>query len=221
MKLCENRSLAGQNMSLAAASDPDGAGSPTTSGKPGSSKDKACPFCGEKFTSSSLGRHLDLFIKEKNPKVPDGVHDVDAIRRIRSNITRRQPRKGTKQYAASTPNSNAGQPITTASPYGFTIGRDKNNQILVNRPTWEATGVITDIPTSSAIGISSRFRKPSLKKMQRSLNILKKQVAEERTRKQATELALRDMFDSVNASRFAWHLNQSNPLLTVEGLRLL
>lgn len=55
-------------------------------------KDRACPYCQQAFTSSSLGRHLDLYIKSKNPKPPDGVHDVDEIRRIRGNITRRQPR---------------------------------------------------------------------------------------------------------------------------------
>jgi hypothetical protein len=28
-------------------------------------KDRSCPFCGQRFTSSSLGRHLDLYIKPK------------------------------------------------------------------------------------------------------------------------------------------------------------
>ncbi|KAG6032858.1 hypothetical protein E4U40_005901 [Claviceps sp. LM458 group G5] len=55
-------------------------------------KDKNCPFCGQAFTSSSLGRHLDLYIKEKNPKPADGVHDVEAIRKLRGGITRRQAR---------------------------------------------------------------------------------------------------------------------------------
>ena len=45
-----------------------------------STKDRACPFCGQAFTSSSLGRHLDLYIKPKNPNPADGVHDVDEIR---------------------------------------------------------------------------------------------------------------------------------------------
>ncbi|KAM7204920.1 hypothetical protein V8F20_003382 [Naviculisporaceae sp. PSN 640] len=55
-------------------------------------KDKKCPYCKQAFTSSSLGRHLDLFIKEKNPKPPDGVHDVEDIRKTRSAITRRRQR---------------------------------------------------------------------------------------------------------------------------------
>ncbi|KAF3037057.1 hypothetical protein E8E12_001364 [Didymella heteroderae] len=53
-------------------------------------KDKNCPFCGQAFTSSSLGRHLDLYIRPKNPKAPDGIHLVDEIRKLRGGITRRQ-----------------------------------------------------------------------------------------------------------------------------------
>ena len=65
---------------------------PTPPGTLKAPKDKSCPYCHQAFTSSSLGRHLDLYIKEKNPKAPDGVHDVEAIRKLRCNITRRQPR---------------------------------------------------------------------------------------------------------------------------------
>jgi hypothetical protein len=32
------------------------------------SKDKACPYCHQKFTSSSLGRHLDQFISKKRSR---------------------------------------------------------------------------------------------------------------------------------------------------------
>jgi hypothetical protein len=53
-------------------------------------KDKNCPFCGQAFTSSSLGRHLDLYIRARNPKAPDGIHVVDEIRKLRGGITRRQ-----------------------------------------------------------------------------------------------------------------------------------
>ena len=56
-------------------------------------KDKSCPYCHQPFTSSSLGRHLDLYIKERNPKAPDGIHDVDEIRKIRCGVTRRHPRR--------------------------------------------------------------------------------------------------------------------------------
>ena len=53
-------------------------------------KDKNCPFCGQAFTSSSLGRHLDLYIRPRNPKTADGIHLVDEIRKLRGGITRRQ-----------------------------------------------------------------------------------------------------------------------------------
>lgn len=62
-------------------------------------KDRPCPFCKQTFTSSSLGRHLDLYIKEKNPKAADGVHDVAQIKELRRGITRRHARSGT--HAAS------------------------------------------------------------------------------------------------------------------------
>ncbi|EJT68697.1 hypothetical protein GGTG_13736 [Gaeumannomyces tritici R3-111a-1] len=74
-------------------------------------KDKNCPYCGQAFTSSSLGRHLDLYIKERNPKPPDGLHDVDEIRKMRGSITRRHPRASLGRRETLTP---VGTP-TTAS----------------------------------------------------------------------------------------------------------
>ncbi|KAJ3495995.1 hypothetical protein NLG97_g2987 [Lecanicillium saksenae] len=87
-------------MAEPSAETPD-AGTP----KLGAPKDKNCPYCGQAFTSSSLGRHLDLYIKEKNPKPPDGIHDVDAIKKLRGGITRRQPRGsiGGRREVSSTP----------------------------------------------------------------------------------------------------------------------
>lgn len=68
-------------------------------------KDKACPFCHQQFTSSSLGRHLDLYIKEKNPKPADGLHDIEEIRKMRGSITRRQPRNSItkREHSIGTP----------------------------------------------------------------------------------------------------------------------
>lgn len=64
-----------------------------------SAKDRSCPFCGQAFTSSSLGRHLDLYIKPRNPKPADGVHDVEEIKKMRGGITRRQPKANLKPGA--------------------------------------------------------------------------------------------------------------------------
>lgn len=89
-------------------------------------KDRCCPYCGQSFTSSSLGRHLDLYIKDKNPKAPDGLHNVDEIRKLRGSITRRQPRRGTRRGSSAPRDSQAGskrssgasdaESITTRSP---------------------------------------------------------------------------------------------------------
>lgn len=124
-------------------------------------KDRACPFCGQAFTSSSLGRHLDLYIKPKNPKPADGVHDVDEIRKLRGGITRRQPRNSMKGAASrradsvETPDStnkpsrllkensslvatNQGMPIQSPA-----LAREG---IFVNTPSWQSTGVINNLP---------------------------------------------------------------------------
>ncbi|RDA88034.1 hypothetical protein CP532_5320 [Ophiocordyceps camponoti-leonardi (nom. inval.)] len=74
----------------------------TQQAKPGAPKDKTCHYCQQAFTSSSLGRHLDLFVKEKNPKPPDGVHDVEEIRKLRGSVTRRHPRGSSSSRKAST-----------------------------------------------------------------------------------------------------------------------
>ncbi|KAG8629263.1 hypothetical protein KVT40_003128 [Elsinoe batatas] len=68
-----------------------------SSNQPKAPKDKECPFCHQPFTSSSLGRHLDLYIKPKNPKPPDGIHNLARIRELRGKITRRQPRNSLKK----------------------------------------------------------------------------------------------------------------------------
>lgn len=143
-------------------SDADGNGANPES--PGASKahapkDRNCPYCGQAFTSSSLGRHLDLYIKEKNPKPPDGVHDVDAIKKMRSGITRRQPRGSlAARRDASTPGTPTGSTTTTArkspDPAKHQSSIPKDGQYVVDQspiypwqqPRWEATGVINDLP---------------------------------------------------------------------------
>lgn len=52
-------------------------------------KDKRCIYCHMAFTSSALGRHYDQFLFKKKP---DGVHNVEEICQMRSNITRRTAR---------------------------------------------------------------------------------------------------------------------------------
>lgn len=134
-------------------------------------KDRACPYCGQAFTSSSLGRHLDLYIKEKNPKAPDGIHDVEAIRKLRGGITRRQPRGSLTHRDGSTPGTPTASSSTSArkSPQPDRTGRGqlhgrgpssaipKDGQFVVDhqppkypfQPNWMATGVINDLPPHS------------------------------------------------------------------------
>lgn len=127
-------------------------------------KDKACPFCNQQFTSSSLGRHLDLYIKEKNPKPADGIHNVVEIRKLRGGITRRQPRNSTSRREDSTPAATPGQERRSPRPESDRQGnrspslrredsgpvdsvnyRGKPN-FFINKGTWESTGVMNHIP---------------------------------------------------------------------------
>lgn len=129
-------------------------------------KDKACPFCSQQFTSSSLGRHLDLYIKEKNPKPADGIHDVVEIRKLRGGITRRQPRNSTSRREDSTPAGTPGaqdrrSPRPESERQGNTSPRSRREEngptdtvnhkgkasFFINKGTWESTGVMNYIPT--------------------------------------------------------------------------
>ena len=165
-------------------------------------KNKQCPFCHESFTSSSLGRHLDLYIRDKHPKSADGIHDVDKIHQIRSAITRRQPRRSTRAFgSANTPGASVSHTDpphnNLTSPYGL-HANDKQSKWAINKPTWEATGVITDLPPAPTLGLSHSIQKHP----NRNNGVLRKRVAEDRTRIRATELALQELLDSVNAAKY-------------------
>ena len=129
-------------------------------------KDKSCPFCHQPFTSSSLGRHLDLYIKERNPKAADGIHDVDEIRKMRGGITRRQPRLSASRGDVPTPGGTPGggrdkSPLLDSDERGKrspSIRKGSNTQDVpgycgkplysINKPSWESTGVINHIPSA-------------------------------------------------------------------------
>ncbi|KAF1807967.1 hypothetical protein P152DRAFT_406391, partial [Eremomyces bilateralis CBS 781.70] len=106
-------------------------------------KDKQCPYCYQLFTSSSLGRHLDLYIKPKNAKPPDGKHDVEEIKRIRGHITRRQPKSGPKRAPGSSRYNDVSADMSTPA-----LRVPAMNSILpeIFRPTWLTTGVISGLP---------------------------------------------------------------------------
>ncbi|KAF2209398.1 hypothetical protein CERZMDRAFT_87075 [Cercospora zeae-maydis SCOH1-5] len=155
---------------MAAPDDETSTSTPSSTPAPSSAsktvhapKDRACPFCAQAFTSSSLGRHLDLYIRPKNPKPPDGVHDVDEIRKLRGGITRRQPRTSGKAGSGTVGTSNArdstdhggdeqsapstaraGQETPTESPVNAKDVHESGT--FFNKANWQATGVINNLP---------------------------------------------------------------------------
>lgn len=134
-------------------------------GSRGAAKDKQCPFCSQHFTSSSLGRHLDLYIKEKNPKPADGMHDVNEIRKIRGGITRRQPRNSMSRREDSTPRGTPGAQdrrspgLDSEHPMSPSIRKEymptdtqnygvSRTKLTLNKGSWENTGVMNNIPAA-------------------------------------------------------------------------
>jgi hypothetical protein len=144
-----------------AASSPASSNHPQSD--PKAAKDRSCPFCGQAFTSSSLGRHLDLYIKPKNPKPADGIHDVVEIRKLRGGITRRQPKSGAKSgsvmressgtpsisvHASHSRESGSGLRHAEDSPAASPVqSRDKGScGVGMNSGNWSVSGVINNLP---------------------------------------------------------------------------
>lgn len=136
-------------------------------------KDKNCPYCGQAFTSSSLGRHLDLYIKERNPKKQDGIHNVEEIRRMRGGITRRHPKGSSRRRNTTTPagtpsavqhradasgdeSSNAPSPAVGGPAHASvgTSAADIASMFPLGGVRWEATGVINEALVASPDGTS-------------------------------------------------------------------
>ncbi|RMD42951.1 hypothetical protein DV735_g2189, partial [Chaetothyriales sp. CBS 134920] len=121
---------------------------PNTAKTP-ATKDKACQYCHQKFTSSSLGRHLDQFIFKKKP---DGIHNVDEIRALRGGITRRTARSNKKEATDEPTPPRVVTPLPPPQPEPHQtrdLINDINNppggvSVRLNRIYWQSTGVITD-----------------------------------------------------------------------------
>ncbi|KAG8532791.1 uncharacterized protein KY384_002669 [Bacidia gigantensis] len=181
----------------------------SSNGKSPAIKDRDCPFCGQRFTSSSLGRHLDLYIKERNPKPPDGKHDLDAIRSIRGNITRRQPRHPARRNG-STPLSSRdiqSHPSNSPSLQNHHLGLNDTDgdayQTYINRANWQSTGVINDLPPTQRSGPHSYSTRHSGHAKEEMLR--KQDYLESRDQAQATELALQELLESLKAARRRAH----------------
>ncbi|KAJ5773235.1 hypothetical protein N7457_008131 [Penicillium paradoxum] len=163
-------------------------------------KDRKCQYCQQAFTSSSLGRHLDQFLFKKKP---DGIHDVEEIRRIRSGITRRQARTSTGKHEGSPERAQkkgSADPYTTAE--SGSKSREAPVRMMFNTPTWHATGVINDIPNPSRVPDAYRIA-PS---QSRTASLQLPDYASRGSSSsnpdtmRALELALREVLDNIKAA---------------------
>lgn len=194
--------LAGTSRSNAEPGDPSK--SPAT-------KDKNCPFCNAPFTSSSLGRHLDLYIKEKNPKAPDDVHDVEEIRKLRGGVTRRQPRTSAAMREGSTPSSSKPTSMRDQrSPsvpvlFNGAAHADASAKSPLNRAKWGVAGVVSDLPPRLNGGEPATQlakRRSDRRNVSPKENFVRKQdTLEERDRGRAAELALKELLANVQAAK--------------------
>lgn len=164
-------------------------------------KDKNCPYCRQAFTSSSLGRHLDQYLLKKKP---DGVHDVDEIRRIRGGITRRQARTSARRESlesSTSVNKTAGEPRAAVVVNSGKPAAEGYVRMLFNTPTWHTTGVINDIPSTPQDGYGPQRITPpqpvntvNLSEATRQSDTASPDTA------RALELALREVLDNVKAA---------------------
>jgi hypothetical protein len=175
-------------------------------------KDKNCPFCGQAFTSSSLGRHLDLYIRPKNPKTADGIHLVDEIRKLRGGITRRQakgsislPKRG--DSVASTP---AHKKQSVASEDSNTLvhspddDSDDDIETHAGKPTHfkDVSWGKGNRQLSRALGAKTPdMRRDVSRQMQKADLEQRFKTSEEVEIASATEMALRELLKSVREAR--------------------
>lgn len=168
-------------------------------------KDKVCQYCGVAFTSSSLGRHLDQFIKDKKPKRPDDVHDVDEIRRLRGGITRRQPRNSLRAgretlTPVSTPklrdSSATHEGLRAKSPFS---PKEKNDSVN----GWGLNGAVTDAPNGDSVpnGRRPAIQRAASRQIQKAQYDSRNKAVDAADRARAAELALTELLGSLRAAK--------------------
>lgn len=201
-------------------------------GKAHATKDKQCQYCQQPFTSSSLGRHLDQFIFRKKP---DGIHNVDEIRRLRGGITRRTAKgnansKPDSEGSHLTPHTTS--PVTRDSSAGDASRTDLNAtpaegyRIRLNAPNWQSTGVINGLPGSMTASpalenktFADRKRKYSSIETAAAKDILglRGDLGSEKDTARALELALREVLDTIRAAQYAVYLHHLNGLVALSN----
>lgn len=192
---------------MAETSPTPGSGGDSTPARTPAPKDKHCPYCDQLFTSSSLGRHLDLYIKEKNPKPPDGIHDIEEIRKLRGGITRRSARSSSVKRESLTPAhpkppsvaSSQRSPSDASSHQLHPVAQDKPPFRNVNEAGWQHTGMIRDIPSASNDTLSRLdARRDSVRRYNVKSGVEhKERVRDALDQGRAAELALREVLDSL------------------------
>ncbi|KAL8909506.1 MAG: hypothetical protein Q9207_000186 [Kuettlingeria erythrocarpa] len=181
-------------------------GSTADSGKKPAIKNTNCKYCGVPFTTSSLGRHLDLYVREKNPKPPDGVHDVDEIRQLRGNVTRRHAKSSTRREGSTpsqskhTPNRDHRSPSGAIQHNGSGHVNGAQGRPQWNRATWQATGVINGLPPMTRQSPSRSISRADGPRSNRFDIAVKEAALEEKDRALAVELALKEVLGSFRAA---------------------
>ncbi|KAL1610532.1 hypothetical protein SLS60_002201 [Paraconiothyrium brasiliense] len=159
-------------------------------------KDKNCPFCGQAFTSSSLGRHLDLYIRAKNPKAADGVHLVEEIKKLRGGITRRQKVKKELDTPAKKHSV-----VSNASPTVQSVDGEDDSPELSSAKHGQfkdMSWAVADGHTPRMLGTKTpEMRRDVSRQMQKADLEQRQKLSEEAETAKATELALRELLRSV------------------------
>jgi hypothetical protein len=139
---------------------------------------------------------LDLYIKPKNPKPPDGLHDVDEIRKMRGNITRRQSRVASIKRDSSTPAGPASARYLFDDKGASMPDSQRRSNWALNKLGWEATGVINDLPPR--IEPRPADGRDLTKRDQLKADLDERQrLADELDTGRAAQLALREILDTV------------------------
>lgn len=180
-------------------------------------KDRKCQYCHQAFTSSSLGRHLDQFLFKKKP---DGIHDVEEIRRIRSGITRRQARTSSGRRDTPERTTGKGQQDSYTPGDSGSKSRDGAYRMMFNTPTWHATGVINDIPNPSQSQDTSSSHSRIAPSQSRTgpLPFPDRGGSNNPDTMRALELALREVLDNIKAATYVHHLAFANYALVFDSV---
>ena len=177
------------------AAGDDGGHSGTAKGT--TAKDKECQYCHQAFTSSSLGRHLDQYLFKKKP---DGIHDVEEIRRIRSSITRRQARTSAKHESPDIGTRKGQNESPSGSAYEPPARPREGPRFLFNTPSWHATGVINNLSESTSQDVATSSRAP-VSHSPGSLDYTgRNSKTKDADTVRALELALQEVLDNIKSA---------------------